>query len=154
MCTVPASRLWSLSWQKALGGQRTSFCLQLSLEFILQGGHSSRDSEAAAPIRRQQHRERIAATEQKVHSGLGAWASSSGSWSNPGQLLVFSQPLKADEAGSSVTQGRSRGSNRVEELARESEGQESRRQSSLLSAPFMWAKRRCHSHYGGPSPSS
>ena len=48
--------------------------------------------------------------------------------------MVFSQPLKPDEAGSSITEGRSRGSNRVDELTRESEGQESRRQGSLLSA--------------------
>ena len=153
MCTVPASLLWSLSWQKPLGGQRSWSCLQLSLEFILQGGHSSRGSAAAAPIRSQQHRERIAGTEQKVHRlaaqsmGLAAWASPSGSWSNPGQLMVFSQPLKPDEAGSSITEGRSRGSNRVDELTRESEGQENRRQNLLLSAPFIWAaKRRCHSH--------
>ena len=31
--------------------------------------------------------------------------------------MVFSQPLKPDEAGSSITEGRSRGSNRVDELA-------------------------------------
>lgn len=79
--------------------------------------------------------------------GLGTWADTIWFLEQSGRWLVFGHPLKPEEA-TSKTEGTRRGSDRVDDLSRESEGQESRGKACLPSAPFIWAAtRRCHSHW-------